>query len=138
MFAEGLDVFALGKSLPFSAAVLVRKDLPGQAAGGGSRAGPGCLGFSAVLCPQLPGVRMLPYSRRRAVVQGSRKGPSGEKLIPWSLISRQRVIWSRCPESEIVEVKGWTALWVMSAQSGEIIKDREAWWVRRVECGAVS
>lgn len=51
MFAEGLDVFALGKSLPFSAAVLVRKDLPGQAAGGGSRAGPDCLGFSAVLSP---------------------------------------------------------------------------------------
>lgn len=48
MFVEGLDVFALGKSLSFSAAVPVRRDPVGQPAGGRSRSGPGCLGFSAV------------------------------------------------------------------------------------------
>lgn len=66
MFVEGLDVFALGKSLSFSAAVPVRRDPVGQPAGGGSRAGPGCLGFSAVsilspepaLCP-IPGEELL-------------------------------------------------------------------------------
>jgi hypothetical protein len=35
---EGLDVFALGKSLSFSAAVLVRRDPVGEPAGGASQA----------------------------------------------------------------------------------------------------
>lgn len=104
-------MFALGKSLPFSAAVLVRKDLPGQAAGGGGRAGPGCWASLQCCVPSFPESTSCPIPGGEQLVRGpGRVPPSGEKLISWSLISGQRSIWSRWPEPERVEVRGWDSL----------------------------